>query len=596
MHDASGAANMQQRPFAAALAALAVSCGLLSTPASAGQIEQKRFTAKTYPNSRDRNYKVFVPASYTGQTPVPMVMVLHGCSQTEQNMISETRFAELAERDGFIVVYPFITSFDGLRAPNCWGFFIEHHIHEGAGEAEDLYQIAREVEAAFRIDPNRRYVAGLSSGAGMAVVLGVARSEYFAAVGAVAGLPYSETAASVPRSCSFSGTFRPISSVVAAMQSEQRRPEEQRAVPIMTIHSRNDCVVHALAAENIRDSWLRRYGLNRTPSATLDCRHEGVACSHVKYGPPQRPVVETVLYDGERGSGFSGAGSHYWVGDNPGQFANPRGPSASELLWSFFRGHPFNEGEPPSLSIASASASGRSVTVTGTAASAGSTIVEVGVRLEGRFPQALRAAAGTSTWAVTFDNVPDNATYVPVATARDNDGVSASVSGPAVTVGAPPPNAAPEVRVGDARASGNCIRINGDAFDPEGRLGTVQAELGTRGLKPAILSGRSFSYQECGLPAGAYTTRVVATDDQGAKGTDTGPTVEIEALDTATANWQGHMSAGRIRFYTSQCSNFGFGTCDAAFADLFQRHQFDSFPLHRRPAGSDWYENAANVP
>jgi poly(hydroxyalkanoate) depolymerase family esterase len=587
---------MQQRPVTAALACLALSFALLTAPADAGQIEAKRFAAKSYAGSRDRDYKVFVPSSYSGQTAVPMVMVLHGCSQTEQNMIAETRFRELAERDGFIVVYPFITSFDGFRSPNCWGFFLDHHIHEGAGEAEDLHQIAREVEAAFKIDPNRRYVTGLSSGAGMAVALAVAQSEYFAAAGAVAGLPYSETASAVPRSCTSPGTFRQIPAVVAAMQAEQRRPEEQRQVPIMAIHSRNDCTVHALASENIRDSWIRRYGLSRTPAATLDCQNEGVACTHVKYGPPQRSVVETVLYDGERGSGISGAGSHYWVGDNPGQFANPRGPSASELLWSFFKGHPFAEREPPSVAIASAAASGRSVTVAGTAASPAATIVEVGVRLDGRFPQMQRLATGTTAWTVTFDNVPDNASYVPVATARDNDGAAASATGPAVSVGSPPPNAAPEITVTDARATGGCIRVTGTASDPEGRLASVQAELGGRGLKPATLSGRDFSYQECGLPGGSYSTRAVATDDQGLNSTDAGPTVEIEALESATANWQGHMSAGRIRIYGSQCANFGFGTCDAAFADIFVRHQFNPFALHRRPAASDWYENTANVP
>jgi poly(hydroxyalkanoate) depolymerase family esterase len=587
---------MKHCAVAAALAWLAMSCGLLSTPVAAGQVEQKRFTAKSYPGSRDRDYKVFVPASYTGQTPVPMVMVLHGCSQTEQNMLAETRFRELAERDGFIAVFPFITSFDGLRAPNCWGFFIEHHIHEGAGEPEDLYQIAREVESAFKIDPNRRYVTGLSSGAGMAVVLAVARSEYFAAAGTVAGLPYSETASSVPRSCSFAGTFRPISAVVAAMQAEQRRPEEQRGLPIMAIHSRNDCVVHAVASENIRDSWLRRYGIDRTPFATLDCQREGVACTHLKYGPPRRSIVETAFYEGERGSGFSATATHYWVGDNPGQFANPRGPSASDLLWSFFKSHPFAESELPSVSIASAVASGRSVTVAGTAVSPDSTIVEVGVRLDGRFPQQQRAAAGTTSWTVTFNNLPDNATYVPVATARDNDGVSASASGPAVTVGTPPPNATPEVAVTDALVTGSCIRVTGTALDPEGQLAAVQVELGTRGLKPAVLNARDFSYQECGLPGGSYATRAVATDAEGLNSSDAGPTVEIVALETATGNWQAHMSAGRIRVYGSPCANFGFGTCDASFVDIFQRHQFSPFPLHRRPAAPDWYENAANVP
>jgi len=316
-----------------------LTCFAFSTGADAGRIEQKSFARKSYPGSRDRDYKVFVPSGYTGQSPVPMVMVLHGCNQTEANMINETRFKELAERDNFIVVYPFITSFDflPLRAPNCWGFFIDEHIHEGAGEVEDLYQLALEAEAAFKIDPNRRYVTGLSSGAGMAVDLAVAHNEYFAAAGSVEGLPYSETSSSVGLvGCNVPGRFKPVSAVVAAMRAEQSRADEQRPIPIMAVHARNDCKVNLAGSESIRDSWLGRYGINQVAVATTDCTAEGVACTHTKYGSPRRSIVETVFYEGDRG--FNGA--HYWVGDNNGQFANPNGPSASELLWTFFKRHP----------------------------------------------------------------------------------------------------------------------------------------------------------------------------------------------------------------------------------------------------------------
>ncbi len=133
-------------------------CWLLSGAASAGELRQKLFTAKTYSGSRDRHYQIFVPSTYTGQDVVPLVMVLHGCRQTEANMINETRFKDLAERDNFIVVYPFITSYDGMRDTNCWGFFLDQHIHKGAGEVEDLHQIALEIEAELKIDPDRRYV------------------------------------------------------------------------------------------------------------------------------------------------------------------------------------------------------------------------------------------------------------------------------------------------------------------------------------------------------------------------------------------------------------------------------------------------------
>src|SRR5690242_16151111 len=117
--------------------------------ADAGRLEQFQQPAGSYRDSRARDYTVFIPDNVTGQSPVPMVMVLHGCRQTNDNMIRETAFTELAERDGFIVVFPFITSYDGLRDQNCWGFWLDQHIREGGGEAEDLFRIAQAVEQRF---------------------------------------------------------------------------------------------------------------------------------------------------------------------------------------------------------------------------------------------------------------------------------------------------------------------------------------------------------------------------------------------------------------------------------------------------------------
>ena len=58
-----------------------LTCFVFTPAVSAGRLELKSFMAKSYPASRDRQYQVFVPSAYTGQSPVPMVMVLHGCNQ-----------------------------------------------------------------------------------------------------------------------------------------------------------------------------------------------------------------------------------------------------------------------------------------------------------------------------------------------------------------------------------------------------------------------------------------------------------------------------------------------------------------------------------
>jgi poly(hydroxyalkanoate) depolymerase family esterase len=588
---------MEDRMRATLRPLLTIALGLLFVAAaSAGQLERRLLTAKDYPGSRDRQYQVFVPTSYDGRTPVPMIMVLHGCRQTEANMINETRFRDLAERDGFIVVYPFITSFDGLRNPNCWGFFLDQHVHQGAGEVEDLHQVALEVEAAFRIDRQRRYVTGLSSGAGMAVVLATAYSEYFAAAGSVAGLPYSETSSTVGFVCANPGIFKPVSAVIDAMRAEQRRPGEQRPVPIMAIHSNNDCTVNPLGSRNIRDSWLRRYGASQTAVGTASCTAEGVACTHTRYGTAQRSVVETVFYEGQRGD-ITGAGSHYWVGDNRGEFANPTGPSATDLLWTFFRGHPFAEHPPPTVAIGSASASGTSVTVAGTAsAPAGSSIAEVTVRLEGSSPQPQQTASGTTNWTVIFDNLPDNRRYTPVATVKDSDGLTTSVTGTPVVVGTVLQNEPPTAAVTTVSVAGDCVTLAGTAADTDGTVARVTVELGTRGPNSAILGGSGFQYQECGLPSGTYATRAVATDDDGARSAAaTGPSATVSPLETISADWQAHMVAGRLRIYGAPCRSIGFGACDSDFAELFLAHRFAQFPLHRRPPATDWYEDPQNI-
>jgi poly(hydroxyalkanoate) depolymerase family esterase len=572
-----------------------VLCFLFSGSGHTGELRQKLFAAKSYSGSRDRQYQVFVPTSYTGQDPVPLVMVLHGCRQTEVNMINETRFKDLAERDNFIVVYPFITSYDGLRDTNCWGFFLDQHIHKGAGEVEDLHQIGLEVEAEFKIDPNRRYVTGLSSGAGMSVDLAVAQSAYFAAAGSVEGLPYSETASSVGFVCVNPGSFKPVSADAVAMQTEQRQPEDQRPVPIMAIHSRNDCVVNILGSQNIRDSWIRRYGLNPEAVATSDCTAKGVSCLQTKYGTAQRSMVETVFYDGKRGD-FVPTDSHYWVGDNSGQFADPNGPSASELQWAFFKTHPFRDSQPPSVAIASATAAGNSITVNGAASVTTGSIASVTVRLDGRFPQPSKTASGTTNWNVTFDSLPSDAFYVPVATAKDNDGATTSASGDAIKIGSPPANLPPSVMISSASVSGDCVTVIGTASDPEGQITGVQVALGTRGPKSAALGPNTFKYQECALPAGSYTTKAQATDNAGAKSElVSGPDVNVSAVQSITANWQAHMSAGRLRVYMAPCASIGFGACDQGFADIFLANQFNPFPLHRKAQSNDWFVQPGNI-
>ena len=122
-----------------------------------------------------------------------MVMALHGCEQTNDDVLNDWGLTAAADRFGFVLVAPFITSYDGLRNTNCWGFWLDQHRHQGRGEVEDLHRIALDVEARFAVDPARRYITGLSSGGAMTVVAAVAHNEYWAAAASAAGFRTART-------------------------------------------------------------------------------------------------------------------------------------------------------------------------------------------------------------------------------------------------------------------------------------------------------------------------------------------------------------------------------------------------------------------
>lgn len=341
-------------PLAAARA-LRVICviflsSLLGAPAWAGTTTAFTFTAKTYAGSRDRQVKVYVPAGLTGAAP--MVMALHGCQQTHDDVLADWGLVAAADRYGFILVAPFITSYDGLRNTNCWGFWLNQHRHQGAGEPEDLHQIGLAVEARWSIDPARRFITGLSSGGAMAVVASVTHNEYWAAAASASGIPYGEDSASVSFSgCPGSATFHAVSRVVGDMKTEIN---DAYKIPLMVLQNAGDCTVLQQAGNNLRDAQLLVYG-DAAHDTPAEARAVARTCSPVfnsDYGCQQviytvdarsgsRSVVETLFYSGPTATpnAQDTDHGHYWIGGqfgNDGKWSLRTGPSYPDIVWDFF--------------------------------------------------------------------------------------------------------------------------------------------------------------------------------------------------------------------------------------------------------------------
>ncbi len=291
------------------------------------------FYPRSYPGSRARLYLVHEPPGRVRDGPRPLVMVLHGCRQDNHDIERISNFNALADRHGFLVVYPFVTSYRGVRNRNCWGWWFDREIHAGAGEVEDLWQIVEEVCAAYAVDDKRIHVTGLSSGAGMAVAMMVAHGDKIASGAAVAGVPYGEKAEAVVHAMNPQPRNRPVVAIATEMRREMG--EGRRTVPIQIVHSHDDDKVLIKSAEVLRDSWGYHFGVDlRDAYRTSSGETAGTRWEHRQYRNGNAfSAIETLFLEGP---------GHGWYGGNPGRFSYPDAPDVSAAIWKFFDAHPLH--------------------------------------------------------------------------------------------------------------------------------------------------------------------------------------------------------------------------------------------------------------
>ncbi len=285
---------------------------------------------RPYPGSRRRRYTLHLPRGYTGRRRLPLVMVLHGCWQCHDDIRAISNFDTIADRAGFIAVYPFVTSYRDLRMQNCWGWWSANEIRPGGGEVEDLWQIVEEVKEEFEVDPRRIHITGLSSGGAMAVAAMVVHSSRIASGAVVAGLPYSESSLAI----AFGRRHKPVEHVAAAMNGAMGN--SKRPVPIFIAHSRADEVIGIRAAEHIRDSWATCFEIDTSRGTRQRSGNfRGTPWMHTEYrGENRRTIIETLFLEGK---------AHGWYGGNPGAFSCPDAPDISQRIWRFFRAHPLEQ-------------------------------------------------------------------------------------------------------------------------------------------------------------------------------------------------------------------------------------------------------------
>lgn len=283
------------------------------------RVEPASFISASFGNEAGtRPYKLYIPSGYAAGKPLPMIVMLHGCTQTPDDFAAGTRMNALAEAEGCFVLYPAQT-----RAANrtrCWNWFKRGDQRRDRGEPAIIAGMTRECMTRYGIDARRVYVAGLSAGGAMAAVMGAAYPDLYAAVGIHSGLAV--------------GSAHDVPSAFAAMQgTPSSRPavrhRASRAVPAIVFHGDQDTTVHPRNGEQVILESVDRIEASYTLSTEQGQVPGGYAYTRTVHSDPEgRVILEHWL--------VHGAG-HAWSGGSPlGSYTDPNGPDAAGAMLRFF--------------------------------------------------------------------------------------------------------------------------------------------------------------------------------------------------------------------------------------------------------------------
>ena len=488
---------------------------------------------------------------YTPDTVSPvgngrsLLIVLHGCTQAI-SAFSGAKLEVAAEAHGMVIAVPDAMHKAGF---SCWNYWdaTKSRSHQDYAKLIALAN-ALSGDPARNIDPNQVYITGLSSGAAFASQTACLAPHVFAGVAPSAGpaigtssngafsLENVSPATFKSRCEGYAGTFKP-----------------QLATQIAVIaHGTSDTTVPQGYNEISANGFANTYGVSKLSgtSTVQDAPGKTAELHQWQDGRVAMLWLNGLAHAWSGGTGASGS----YVGSNSINFA--------DFLGSWFAQHNqrVSHNLPPEISSLTATASGSTLSISGSTSDDGS-VQRVAItihRIGSGNPvlvQSFDAALSGNGFSATSTTLADDL-YQVTAIATDNEGSSSAQVQATTRIGQPPPATPPVLGGTSASVSGQCVTISGSVTDANQDLAGVSVSFSAGGSTTATVSGTTYSAQQCGLPGGAQTATVTATD---ATSLSASSNVAFTIDAGQTGNYNFHIAQGHITWGS------GYAACYLAF-------------------------------
>ncbi|MCB0035835.1 MAG: PHB depolymerase family esterase, partial [Anaerolineales bacterium] len=299
-----------------------------AAPAEAGSFITQSYSGLTY--------KLYIPDGYSAGTDVPLVVMLHGCTQDADTFAAGTEMNSYADAQTFLVAYPQQPS--SANSSKCWNWFETAHQSRGLGEPAKIAGIVNQIKSNYSVDDEQVYTAGLSAGAAMAVIMGATYPDVFSGIGVGAGLEYKAATSMINAFSAMSGGGpNPNTQGNVAYNA---MGSYAQTVRVIVFHGTSDYTVYPVNGDQVISQWAQTN--DRASDGSDNNNIDDTADLTENGSVPGGRSYTRYVYEDNNGAiimekyAVTGMG-HAWSGGNTaGSYTDPNGPKASEIMLEFF--------------------------------------------------------------------------------------------------------------------------------------------------------------------------------------------------------------------------------------------------------------------